>query len=251
MRLTQEQAEARAQDTKRDRAQKVKEVRAFADDYDILLEGGTGFILSKERLGDVAPPEPSDPLTLYTVGWSTIRGVDLRGEPLYYRTDAELEADHAKWVAEKNERDKAEFEEQREELDAKFAALPEAFQRRIRWFRDHNPDFRWKFEAYEMTSCVDAVRIFEALQTKEAIKEFGAMSFEEQRAAVPGISEAHSGNSFGMAVRLAWNYAHHPLLVVAEHGAMTPLTGCEEYGCAHPRDDEVVAAVEGLAEASA
>jgi hypothetical protein len=31
--------------------------------------------------------------------------------------------------------------------------------------------------------------------------------------------------------------------VVAEHGAMTPLVGCEDYGCQHPREQDVLDAV--------
>lgn len=39
---------------------------------------------------------------------------------------------------------------------------------------------------------------------------------------------------FGFAVRLAYWYVTDPGAVVAEHGALTPLVGCGDYGCPHP-----------------
>lgn len=244
MTLTAEQA--RERETARAWYQEtpITKVVEFGDGWEINL-GSTGFILSKENLGEAPPPAVGDLLTLYTRGGSWIRGVDLRGAPLYFKTDAEMEADHKKWVAEKEERDRQRFEERRAELDAQFDALPEAFQRRITWFRDHNPNFRWEFEAYEMSSCVDAVKIAEAMKTEAGVRRFGKAALKRQKQLVPDLAyERHSGNSFNCACRLAHLYVQNPLFVVAEHGAMTPLTGCEEYGCAHPRPDDVIAALE-------
>lgn len=246
MTLTAEQATARAADQTRDRAQVVKSVKEYETGYDITLGESTGFVLSKEQLGDVDPPAVGDQLTLYTRGWSWIRGVDLRGEPLYYKTDAELEAEQIESVRQREAKMREEFGRNEAELDAKFDSLPPVFQRRVQWFRDHAENFRWEHEAYELSSCIDAVKIAEAMKTPEAVREFGGMDWDKQREAVPDLFDGHSGNSFQVAVRLAWSYLTEPLLVVAEHGALTPLTGCEDYGCAHPREADVVAAVEAL-----
>lgn len=241
--LTPEQEAARSVDTAGHWGSgTITEISENETGWTVSLEG-SGFGLSREKLGDADPPQVGDEVVLYTHRGSMIRGLDLRGEPVFYMTDREIEIEDEKWRAEYKEKQRKEFEEQREELDRKFAALPEVFQRRVQWFRDHNPDFRWQNEAYELSSCVDAVKIAEAMETPEGVQRFKELTFEQQRAAVPDLYDGHSGNSFGMACRLAWLYLTDPLLVVAEHGAMVPLTGCEKYGCAHPRPDDVMEAV--------
>lgn len=50
------------------------------------------------------------------------------------------------------------------------------------------------------------------------------------------ISEGHSGNTFGMACRLAYLYLTEPENVIKLHGALAPLVGSKEYGCV-PRDE--------------
>jgi hypothetical protein len=243
MTLTAEQAAARALDRPWSDGQ-IEKIEETEGGWEITMPSA-GFFLKREDLGAVDPPAVGDEVTTYTHQGSLIRGIDLRGEPVFYKTQDELDADHEKWQAEHTARRKQEFEEAREELDYQFASLPAVFQRRISWFRAWDPDFRWKSEAYEMSACVDAVKIAEQMKTPEEVVRFREMPYEEQREAVPDLYDGHSGNSFGMAVRLAWLYLSEPLLVIAEHGALTPLVGCEEYGCAHPRPPDVIAAAEG------
>ena len=50
----------------------------------------------------------------------------------------------------------------------------------------------------------EAVKIFEALKTPEAIEDFHEKSFEAQKSSVPALDEGHSGNTFGCATRLAY-----------------------------------------------
>jgi hypothetical protein len=241
MSLTAEQAAERAEH--RAQEQTITKITEYEGSWDINL-GSSGFMLRPEQLGDEDPPKVGDAFVLYTRGFSTIQGMDLRGKPLYYKTKAEMDEDHLKWVAESKERKRAEFEEKRDELDEQFEALPAVFQRRIQWFRDHCADFRWEYEGYELSSCTDAVRIADALKTTKAVERYGKASNKKQKELVPDVEyHKHSGNSFGMACRLAWNYLAEPLLVVAEHGAMTPLVGCEDYGCQHPREQDVLDAV--------
>jgi hypothetical protein len=42
----------------------------------------------------------------------------------------------------------------RGEVDAKVAALSPRLRARIERFRDKDPDYRWKYEAYELIACV-------------------------------------------------------------------------------------------------
>lgn len=242
MTLTAEQARQRDEARVWDRDKPITKIEEHEHGWTINL-GSTGFGLSKENLGEALPPAVGDPVTLYTHRGSLIRGVDLRGEPLFFKTDVELVVEHEQWVAEKHQRERQEFEEKRVELDAQFEALPDVFQRRIQWFRDHNPDFRWSLEAYEMMACVDAVRIAVTMGSADEVRRYGKASMKKQKKLVPDVQyDRHSGNSFDFACRLAHLYSQEPLLVVAEHGAMTPVTGCEDYGCAHPRDTDVEAA---------
>lgn len=243
MKLTDEQAHLRAEDTQFDEG-KIKEVSYHEGSYSITMEGGIGFGFKGSYLGTRTPPGVGDMIRVYA-GWgSTIRGVDLRGEPVFYKTPAQLEEEHKQWVADLHERKRREFEEQREKLDADYESLPPEFQRRISWFRDHNPDFRWDCEAYEMICCVDAMKIVNAVETIDGLNDFKDLPYEEQSKI--GIDPGHSGNTFGMTLRLARLYLMDPILVVAEHAAMSPLSGCEKIGCHHPRPADVEEAVTAI-----
>lgn len=243
MTLSKEQARLRAEDRPWSDGPITELNRLRGGNWDVQTNR-SGFILSKEQLGKTKPPKLGDEIATYTHRGSMIRGVDLRGEPLFYKTDAELEIEHQEWVARHNEKQRKEFERNRRKLDRQFASLPDVFQRRISWFRAWNPDFRWKEEAYELTSCVDAVKIAAVMKTPKGVERFQKMSYAKQRERVPDLYDGHSGNSFGMACRLAFLYLTDPLLVIAEHGALTPLVGCEDYGCMHPRPQDVLDAVE-------
>jgi hypothetical protein len=63
------------------------------------------------------------------------------------------------------------------------------------------------------------------------VRAFAKMGYDEQQKAVPGMFDGHSGNTFGMAVRLAHHYLTDPDLVWREHAAISALIGCEEAGC--------------------
>lgn len=221
----------------------IKELTKTRGGWSITTTNGAGFILSRDQLAKAKPPKIGDPIATYTHR-SMIRGVDLRGEALFYKTQAELDAEHEEFRADLHARRKREFEKNRRKLDRQFAALPDVFQRRVSWFRSWNPDFRWENEAYELSACVDAVKIADAMRTPKGVQRFQKMSYKRQRETVPDLYDGHSGNSFGMAVRLAWLYLTEPLLVIAEHGALTPLVGCDDYGCAHPRPLDIEEAIE-------
>jgi hypothetical protein len=207
------------------------------DDYFDLLSDGTGFGLRSDY---GVQPKVGDVVTLYTRNFSTVRGVDLNGAPVFYKTEAELDEEHRRYV-EGQEREKDErFEAEREMRDAAYDALPDVFKRRIAWFRSNNPRFRQDYEPYEMSSCTDAIKLaewaFSYPVPSEAIKRFQEASYDEQKKTVPELDyDRHSGNSFGFVIRLAYHYVTEPENVYEEHGAMVPLVGCLDYGCIHPR----------------
>ena len=64
---------------------------------------------------------------------------------------------------------KDRFRKNERSLDAKYKKLPAVFKKRLKIFRDSNPNFRWEYEAYEMTCCVDAVKIAKAVKTVKGL----------------------------------------------------------------------------------
>lgn len=191
-------------------------------------------------------PKVGDLLTTFGQFGYSFHGQALNGEVVWYLTPEEEQAEHERQVAEADQRRRDEFEQNKAKLDTAYAALPETFQQRIDKFRTTNPDFRAQFEGYEMSCCTDAVKLaaycsvnriateFEGDEptAAENVLAFQKLPWEEQKRA--GVSDGHSGNSFGFVVRLAYLWVTDPGMVVAEHGALTPLVGCEEYGCPHP-----------------
>lgn len=194
-------------------------------------------------------PKIGDTLTTFGQLGYRFHGHAINGEVLWYLTRAEEEAERQEDILKMNkkkrskfESDKArlDFESDKARLDKDYASLPTTFQERIDKFRNTNPDWRWEYESYEMSCCVDAIKIAEYCinpqvaegeTVADRIKSYLRLPWEEQKKA--GIFDGHSGNSFGMAWRLAYQWVTDPGLVVLEHGALVPLVGCMSYGCPH------------------
>lgn len=197
-------------------------------------------------------PHVDDTARFYGRGFgSVVRGLDLNGVEVFYRTPEEQArkdaADRAAYLADKQRR----FEANKADLDAQYDALPPAFKARIDRFRENRDDFRWQHEAYELSVCTDAALIAWTLKTPEAIAAFHDLPWEQQQEMVPGLFDGHSGNSFGAACYLARLYIEQPDLVDKAHGALCPLVGCQEYGCYasefSPDDDDPSAPPSGAA----
>lgn len=179
-----------------------------------------------------------------------VRGLAIAGHVFWYRTEAEEEAQVKQERLDADQRKRDEFEAKRAELDAAYDSLPETSQERIDRFRKGNPDFRWQFESYEMGCCTDALKVARYCSVNRIATEFegdeptaaenviayGRLPWEEQKKA--GVNGGHSGNSFGFVVRLAYLWVADPGMVVQEHGALTPLVGCDDYGCTHSEQND-------------
>jgi hypothetical protein len=173
----------------------------------------------------------------------TVRGFAVGGHLFWYRTEAQQKAQDEADRLDRDAKRRAEFEAGREKADAAYDALPDTFKARIDRFRAGNPNFRWEFEGYEMASCTDALKIAsycsvnriaegdEEPTAADNVLAYQKLPHEEQLKA--GISDGHSGNTFGFAVRLAYLWVTDPGRVEFEHGAMVPLVGCRAYGCTH------------------
>ena len=59
---------------------------------------------------------------------------------------------------------------------------------------------------YNLFACEEAIKIATSLRSKDKIIEFHKSSWEDQKLMVPSISDDHSGNTFGMACKIAMVY---------------------------------------------
>jgi hypothetical protein len=196
--------------------------------YSLSFDGGMGCGLPAN---DLVKPEVGDLLTLWGKGFGfSFRGQAIDDVVLWYRDETEDRAHHEAEQQKREAEQREEYAAKRADHDAAIAAMPEVFRQRLHGYRQRNPDFGWKFEAYELMACQEAVRIAEALKTPDAVQAFHALPWDEQKRVVPGLDEGHSGNSFGFACQMARLYLTNPDFVPKMHGAMAVLVGSEEYG---------------------
>lgn len=205
----------------------IEEIHEHDDSWSISTKEGSGFMIRK-KWG--VEPKVGDIVTLYTKGFSFIRGIDLNGQELFYKTDAQLEAHRIKEKIRMEKEKEEKFVKNKERMDAQYDALPEVFRKRIVRFRSNNPKFRQDYEDYELFCCEQAVIIANALKTPEKVKEFKEMDWDSQMELIPEIDCGHSGNTFGCAISLAYQYLSDADLVSKMHGALAPLVGSEKYG---------------------
>lgn len=187
------------------------------DDYTIAKvepqEGCSGwFVTSTEswacfvpRLSEDAPePQVGDHLRLYGGLGSEIQGQVLNGRVLWYRTAEQRKQRRAEWLLNYARERREQFDRERDELDARYAELPEPFKLRIDRFRAESPDFRVDSEAYETFCLQQAALLADHFQDETRIREWEALSYAEQMASAPeGWSDQHSGNTYAGAVRFS------------------------------------------------
>lgn len=198
-----------------------------------IMMGSMGFGL--ETLEGRPEPKVGDQIELRRRGLSLIIGVKLNGVTIFDKTDFDLHLENVEQKLRYELKRIEEFKGQRAELDRTYEALPPYFKMRLNKFRTNNPSFRWEFEPYEMDCCTEALKIASACKTPEEVERFRKLDYPEQKA-IAGIHDGHSGNSFGMACRLAWLYLKEPDSVVKMHGALAALVGSQAYGCV-PKDE--------------
>lgn len=187
--------------------------------YDVRFEGGIGMGLRGRE------PKPGDRVRLYGRFGFPVYGWALNGELVEYKTLWERFADRMAMLAGFDRQRREAFARDKDELDAKYDALPAPLKARIDRFRAERADFRVESEAYEMAAVGDAPKIARALAAhydwpldedlnvtaagppsgviEEAVEAFYALPYEEQKRIVPDLDPGHSGNTFGGAVILA------------------------------------------------
>ncbi len=160
-----------------------------------------------------------------------VRGVFVDGVCFRYRTPSQQDWKHRLWCAQRTADDAARAERDIPARDARWAALPAAFQARRARFMANNPGWRRDFESYELFTCEEAVKIARRFETADAVRAWAQLAdYDEQKARHPELSDEHSGNTFGMACRYAIYWLEYGDDVTKAHGALSPLVGSEEYG---------------------
>lgn len=224
--------------------QGLAEEMVHEDDFaDLVIEDAHDWTISKESLRfglpaaeGIEPPAAGDRVRFWPAPtWGTrIRGAALRGVVVFYRTPEEQDEMERGELAELQEREQAEFEEEKDDLDRRFDALPEPFRRRIEHRRERNPDFRWKHESYELFCCEEAIKIAavarEAEESAAWLREWWQSPAAAQAAAIPNLDPQHSGNTFSVAAHLALAWLRDDDAVVRSPGAQAGLYGLVAYG---------------------
>jgi hypothetical protein len=210
----------------------VEICRYLTDGWDVRFEDGWSLFV-KNSLGETHTPGPGDVLRKFGRGIGyTVRGVGLvkDGELVglyHYQTAAEEEAARALFRADEAARKRREWEEGKDAFAARVKALPDAFRQRIEFFM-RRQDWGPEFGGYELFSCEEAVKIAAHVGHEDKIHAFHDDQADQKRC---GISDDHSGNTFGTACTLAAAFLRDPALVPKMHGALCPLVGCQDYGC--------------------
>lgn len=168
------------------------------------------------------------------------------GHTVLHRDDVTRAMEHARTSLTGDLRKLDDFAERREEIRSTYDGLPQPFRDRIDKFVDtKGPSWWWEFGSYELSACTDAVLIARAAAKDLGLEPGVGIDSDDIREAVaqwvkhaepetiPGAFDGHSGNSWAFAQRLASLWLTDPAMVVLEHGALTPLVGCKEYGCPH------------------
>lgn len=203
----------------------ITDVREYEDGFEISQDGMCCGL--KKKYG--VTPKIGDKLTIHTK-FSTIRGMDLNGKRIFWKTDEELEQERLEWIANNEHEKKERFEKNKAQMDADYETLPDAFKKRIDRFRANNPNFRVEFENYELFCCMEAVKIANTCKTPEKVQEFKSQNWDEQMQMVEGLSDGHSGNTFGCAIALAYWYLSDENNVSKMHGSLSPLVGSKAFG---------------------
>jgi hypothetical protein len=177
---------------------------ARVDEQAIHFEEGSSLWVEKGH--DI---QPGDVVRLYGRGFGfPVRGVAVeRLRVVRYETEADWRARMDREQAEKEAKDIAAFKADTEARNGRIALLPEVLQRRIARLMDADTEKRpWSWLDYELFVCEQAVVIDRELPQGNAIDHiarFKALTWDEQKATVPSLSDGHSGNTFGAACALA------------------------------------------------
>jgi hypothetical protein len=207
---------------------RIDKVKEYEDCYEITFDKCVCCILYKKHR---IIPEVGQLLEVYGAFGQTIQGICINGKTAFFKGEVQLNNERQLWLQKEEEKERKNFKVNKNKLDAEYENLPDVFKKRIDILRQNNKLFRQKHEAYEMSCCIDAVKIAKELKTVEEYNKFIALDWDKQIKRVKDLYDGHSYNSFGCACQLAYYYITDPDYIYKSHGALCPLVGCKDYGC--------------------
>jgi hypothetical protein len=211
----------------------IKNIEEVHDRYYVTTTNGSSFAGIMKPASIV--PEVGQKISLYLHRGSSVRGVDLDGKELFFKTDEELEVERQEAIeqieaeeAENKIKFDAELANPNSDFNKRLAALPKVFRQRFRRFFRLGDGF-WAEAWYELVACETAIKIAYACKSLRGIRKFKEMSYGEQTQMIPTIDDGLSGNQFGFACAVAGVYLRNPKLVIRVRGALSPLVGSKPY----------------------
>lgn len=180
----------------------VKNVLPLLDNeqpgWDILGEDGWSFFIY-EKFG--VEPKEGQALRVYGSMGRPIVGVDLDGEPVFFKTELEQALDFAQMKL-NFETDRCErYERDHERIAQQYDELHPALRARIDRFRKENPRFIYDSEPYEMFCLHEATKILNTLSPEQIEAVIGT---DEADKSVPDLDlGAHTGNTHAAAWAMA------------------------------------------------
>lgn len=209
----------------------LESVERYDGGYEIGFNGSWVTVLPDDMNKRGAAPQVGDLYRFYGDSWGPNRGRAVAGQVLWYET---VEEHRDRTLREQAERQRLERERfyanEYDDFVKRRDALPDVFRERITKREANNPDFDWEYGTYELFCCEQALLIANTLGSVEAVEAFSKQDWEQQKQAVPGLDEGHSGNTFGCACSLAHWYLANPSQVPLMYGALSPLVGSAAYG---------------------
>jgi len=194
----------------------------------ILTTDGTGFM---QPLAVAARLSPGTAFSLETVNYSTITGILLGTEWLLHKTDDDLAAEHAAFVADLHQKDEERLERSRTNWAAREAALPEWGRKRLeRFHQTGGAAFDLQGWGYELT--VAELAALYLTTNNEDTDEINAYAADHgtsgnQHACAKTLATLIAGGATGRAQNLP--------------AALTPLTGDHDYSDALARMNSALA----------
>lgn len=184
----------------------IEKVEISDGEATVTFDGGWCTVIPTDRV------DVGDTLTLFGPRFGERRGVAVNGRIIEY---ADRNAQRIRFDREQREderRRKRSYEERKPLLDARIQALPQVLREQIEERLDEKPEFAWDHMGldYCLFAFEQGAEFAKALKTAKAVKEFRDLPYDEQRKRVPAMDDGHSGNTFGMAVSVAYSLVTAP-----------------------------------------
>jgi hypothetical protein len=207
---------------------KISKVESHDGGHAISFGPNVFFLQDGQNLAGLVP-KVDDDIDVKVHGGTFVAGVKINDEIVFDMSEKEIEVESKKLASQVDKQRRELFLKMQPDLDRDYAALGPEFKSRIDRFRFTNPDFRWKYEAYEMAVTKAAVSIAAKFPNEDEIIRFKKMDFDTQLDLVPEIYD-FSGHMVGFACLLAGCFVVAPHEVVNVPGALAPMLGVKEYG---------------------